>query len=46
MPEVGDLLTMADGEKKLFIGVILLRTLGSEDSTLSCTAYDLSLIHI
>lgn len=41
VPEVGDLLTMADGEKKLFIGVILLRTLGSEDSTLS-----LSLIHI
>ncbi len=40
VPEVGDLLTMADGEKKLFIGVILLRTLGSEDSTLSCTAYD------
>ena len=24
VPEVGDLLTMADGEKKLFIGVILL----------------------
>lgn len=40
VPEVGDLLTMADGEKKLFIGVILLRALGSEDSTLSCTAYD------
>lgn len=40
VPEVGDLLTMADGGRTLFVGVILLRTLGSEDSTLSCTAYD------
>ena len=40
VPEVGDLLTMADGGRTLFVGVILLRTLGSENSSLSCTAYD------
>lgn len=40
VPEVGDILTMAESGRKLFVGVILQRTLGSEDSTLSCTAYD------
>ena len=40
VPEVGDLVTMADGTERLFIGIILLRSLGSEDSTMSFTAYD------
>lgn len=40
VPEVGDLLTMAEGNEKLFVGVILLRSLGSEDNTMSFTAYD------
>ena len=40
VPEVGDLITMTDEGKKLFVGVILLRTLGSEDSTMAFTAYD------
>lgn len=41
VPEVGDQVTMlGDNGKKLFVGVLLLRSLGSEDSTMSFTAYD------
>lgn len=40
VPEVGDLVTMAGGTERLFTGIILLRSLGSEDSTMSFTAYD------
>lgn len=40
VPEIGDLLTMADGGSKLFEGVVLQRSLGSEDSTMSFTAFD------
>lgn len=40
VPEIGDLLTMADGGKKLFEGIVLQRGLGSEDSTMSFTAFD------
>lgn len=40
VPEIGDLLTMADGGKKLFEGIVLHRSLGSEDSTMSFTAFD------
>ncbi len=40
VPEVGDLVAMEDGTERLFIGIILLRSLGSEDSTMSFTAYD------
>ena len=40
VPEIGDLLTMADGGKKLFEGIVLQRSLGSEDSTTSFTAFD------
>lgn len=40
VPEVGDLVTMADDTERLFTGIILLRSLGSEDSTMSFTAYD------
>lgn len=40
VPEIGDLLTMADGGKKLFEGIVLQRSLGSEDSTMSFTAFD------
>ena len=39
VPELGDLLTMVDGSK-LFVGVVLLRSLGSEDNTMSFTAFD------
>lgn len=39
VPELGDLLTMVDGNK-LFVGVVLLRSLGSEDNTMSFTAFD------
>lgn len=39
VPETGDQVTMADGAR-LFVGIILLRSLGSEDSTMSFTAYD------
>ena len=42
VPEIGDLLTMADGGKKLFEGIVLQRSLGSEDSTMSFTAFDRS----
>ena len=40
VPEVGDLVTMIDGTEKLFVGVVLQRGLGSEDSTMSFTSYD------
>lgn len=40
VPEIGDLLTVADDGKKLFEGVVLQRSLGSEDSTMSFTAFD------
>ena len=39
VPEIGDLVTMEDTER-LFQGVVLRRTLGSEDHTLSATAFD------
>ena len=40
VPEVGDLVTMIDGTEKLFVGVVLQRGLGSDDSTMSFTSYD------
>ena len=40
VPEVGDLVTMIDGTETLFVGVSLLRSLGSEDSSMSFTSYD------
>lgn len=40
VPEVGDLVTMIDEAEKLFVGVVLQRGLGSEDSTMSFTSYD------
>lgn len=40
VPEIGDLVTMADGGEKKFVGVILQRSLGSEGSTMSFTAFD------
>lgn len=40
VPEIGDLLTMADNGEKLFEGIVLQRSLGSEDSTMSFTAFD------
>lgn len=39
VPEIGDLVTLADGNV-LFEGIVLRRTAGSEDSTLSCTCFD------
>lgn len=39
VPEIGDLVTMED-MTRLFQGVVLRRTLGSEDHTLSVTAFD------
>ena len=39
VPEIGDLITMEDTER-LFQGVVLRRTLGSEDHSLSVTAFD------
>lgn len=40
VPALGDVVTMDNGGKRLFVGIILLRSLGSESSTLSFTAYD------
>lgn len=40
VPEIGDLVTMVDGGAKLFVGVILQRSLGSEDTTMNFTAFD------
>jgi len=40
VPEAGDLVTMAEAGEKIFIGVILLRALGSENSSMTFTAYD------
>ena len=40
VPEIGDLITMVDGSTKKFVGVILQRSLGSEDSTMSFAAFD------
>lgn len=39
VPEIGDLVTM-EAAKRLFQGVILKRSLGSEDHTLSAAAFD------
>lgn len=39
VPEIGDLVTMEE-TKPLFAGVVLRRTLGSEDHTLSVTCFD------
>ena len=39
VPEIGDLVTMEDTER-LFVGVVLKRSLGSEDHTMSATAFD------
>lgn len=39
VPEIGDLVTMEDTER-LFVGVVLKRSLGSEDYTMSATAFD------
>lgn len=39
VPEIGDLVTMED-TRRLFQGVILKRSLGSEDHTLSAAAFD------
>lgn len=40
VPEIGDLITMVDGGTKLFVGVVLQRSLGSEDNTMGFTAFD------
>lgn len=40
VPEIGDLLTMVENSEKLFEGIVLQRSLGSEDSTMSFTAFD------
>lgn len=40
VPALGDVVTMENDGKRLFVGIILLRSLGSESSTLSFTAYD------
>ena len=39
VPEIGDLVTMEE-TKPLFIGVVLRRSLGSEDHTMSATCFD------
>lgn len=39
VPEIGDLVTMEEA-KQLFVGVVLRRTLGSEDHSMSATAFD------
>ena len=41
VPELGDFITMTDdAQKEFFVGVILQRSLGSEDTTMSFLAYD------
>ena len=40
VPEIGDLVTMLEGTEKKFVGIILQRSLGSEDSTMDFTAFD------
>lgn len=40
VPEIGDLVTMLEGTEKRFVGVILQRSLGSEDNTMAFTAFD------
>lgn len=40
VPEIGDLVTMLEGSEKKFVGIILQRSLGSEDSTMDFTAFD------
>ena len=40
VPEIGDLVTMLEGTEKKFDGIILQRSLGSEDSTMDFTAFD------
>ncbi len=40
VPEIGDLVTMLEGIEKKFVGIILQRSLGSEDSTMDFTAFD------
>ena len=40
VPEIGDLVTMLEGNEKIFVGVVLQRSLGSEDSTMAFTAFD------
>ena len=38
--EIVDLVTMLEGTEKKFVGIILQRSLGSEDSTMDFTAFD------
>lgn len=40
VPEIGDLVTMEDAGNRLFAGVVLRRTAGSEGTTLSATCFD------
>lgn len=40
VPEIGDLVTTLEGTEKKFVGIILQRSLGSEDSTMDFTAFD------
>ena len=40
VPELGNLVTMEEDGERLFVGVVLLRSLGSESSTMSFTAFD------
>lgn len=40
VPALGDVVTMVNDGKRLFVGIILLRSLSSESSTLSFTAFD------
>lgn len=40
-PALGDRVVMSEGGKRLFDGVVLLRSLGSEDTAMSFTAFDM-----
>lgn len=40
VPEIGDLVTMERDGSRLFVGVVLRRTAGSEDTILSATCFD------
>lgn len=41
VPEIGDRLTLTDEDgTAVFVGIVLKRTAGSEDKTMSCTSYD------
>lgn len=41
VPALGDRVELLEGGKRLFMGVVLLRSMGSEDTRMSFTAYDM-----